>query len=66
MLHMTIFSSLISVEEIFRMSQRVNAIEYQPVEIYSALGVFFLLISLPINGLALYLKHKYNRNFSER
>jgi len=66
MLHMTIFASLISVEEIFRISQRVNAIEYQPIEIYTALGLFFLLISLPMNGFSIYLKYRYIRNFSER
>lgn len=66
MLHMTIFASLISVEEVFRISQRVNSIEYKPIEIYTALGVFFLLVSLPVNGVALYLKHKFNRDLSER
>ena len=66
MLHMSLFASLISVEEIFRVTQRVISIEYKPVEIYTALGIFFLLISLPLNGIALYFKHKYNRNLSER
>lgn len=66
MLHMTLFASLISVEEIFRIAQRINSIEYKPVEIYTALGIFFLLVSLPINGIALYLKKKFNRDFSER
>lgn len=65
-LHMSLFASLISVGEIFRVSQRVIALEYKPVEIYTALGVFFLIISLPINGLALYLKKKYTRDLSER
>jgi len=66
MLHMSLFASLISVEEIFRVTQRVISIEYKPVEIYTALGIFFLLISLPLNGIALYFKHKYGRNLSER
>ena len=66
MLHMTLFASLISVEEIFRVSQRVISIEYKPVEIYTALGIFFLIASLPLNGIALYFKNKYNRNLSER
>lgn len=65
MLHMTLFASLISVEEIFRVSQRVISIEYKPVEIYTALGIFFLLISLPINGLALYFKKRI-RNIDEK
>ena len=66
MLHATLFASLISVEEIFRVSQRINATIYKPVEIYTALGVFFLLVCLPINGLAAYLKHRYTRDMSER
>lgn len=66
MLHATLFASLISVEEIFRVAQRINATIYKPVEIYTALGCFFLLVCLPINGLAAFLKHKYTRNMSER
>lgn len=66
MLHLTLFASLISVDEIFRMAQRVNAIVYQPVQVYTALGVFFLLVCLPLNGLALYLKHRFSRNISEK
>jgi ABC-type amino acid transport system permease subunit len=66
MLQLTLFGSLISVNEIFRVSQQINALIYQPVEIYTALGIFFLIVCLPINGIALYLKYKYARNISER
>ena len=66
MLHLTLFASLISVDEIFRMAQRVNAIVYRPVEVYSALGLFFLAVCLPLNGLALYLKQRFSRNLSEK
>ncbi|HRK98133.1 MAG: ABC transporter permease subunit [Alphaproteobacteria bacterium] len=66
MLHITLFSSLISVEEIFRVAQRINAQIYRPVEIYTALGVFFLAVCLPINGLALWLKSRFTRNLSEQ
>jgi len=66
MLHTTLFASLISVEEIFRISQRINSQIFRPVEIYTALGIFFLAVSLPVNGLALFLKRKYGRNLSER
>lgn len=65
MLHTTLFASLISVEEIFRVAQRINAQIYRPVEIYTALGVFFLIVCLPVNGFAYWLKHKYTRNISE-
>jgi His/Glu/Gln/Arg/opine family amino acid ABC transporter permease subunit len=57
MLQATLFASLISVEEIFRVAQRVNAQIYRPVEIYTALGIFFLMICL---------KMKYTRDLSER
>ena len=66
MLHTTLFASLISVEEIFRVAQRINASIYKPVEIYTALGFFFLAVSLPINGFALWLKGSMTRDISER
>jgi ABC-type amino acid transport system permease subunit len=66
MLHLTLFASLISVDEIFRLAQRINSQIYRPVEIYSALGIFFLFVSLPVNGLALFLKRKYIRDISEK
>lgn len=66
MLHLTLFASLISVEEIFRVSQRINSMAYKPVEIYTALGLFFLMISLPINGFAFYLRKKFILDFSEK
>ena len=66
MLHATLFASLISVEEIFRVSQRINSTIYRPVEIYTALACFFLMVCLPINLLAAYLKKRYTRDLSER
>jgi len=66
MLHTTLFASLISVEELFRVAQRINAQIYRPVEIYTALGLFFLAISLPINGFAFWLKARFTRNISEQ
>ena len=66
MLHATLFASLISVEEIFRVAQRINSTIYRPVEIYTALAVFFLAVCLPINLLAAYLKKRTTRDLSER
>lgn len=66
MLHMTLFASLISVEEIFRVAQRINAQIYRPVEIYTALGVFFLAVCVPVNVIAIMLKNKFTRDTSER
>ncbi len=66
MLQLTLFASLISVGEIFRVAQRINSLIYSPVEIYSALAIFFLAICLPLNGLALYLKKRFTRNLSDK
>jgi His/Glu/Gln/Arg/opine family amino acid ABC transporter permease subunit len=65
MLHSTLFASLISVEEVFRVSQRINALEYKPIHIYTALAVFFLAICLPVNTLAIWLRIQFTRDISE-
>lgn len=66
MLQATLFASLISVNEIFRVAQQINSVVYKPVEIYTALGVLFLAICLPMNGFALMLRRRFTRDFSER
>lgn len=66
MLQATLFASLISVNEIFRVAQQINSVIYKPVEIYTALGILFLAICLPMNGFALWLRQRYTRDFSER
>jgi His/Glu/Gln/Arg/opine family amino acid ABC transporter permease subunit len=66
MLQATLFASLISVDEIFRVTQRINAQIYQPVQTYSAIAVLFLVICLPLNGLAFCLRRRFTRDFSER
>lgn len=66
MLQATLFASLISVDEIFRVAQRINSVIYKPVEIYTALGILFLLICLPMNGLALWMRKQFTRDYSEQ
>lgn len=66
MMHTTLFASLISVEEIFRVAQRINAQIYRPVEIYTALGLFFLAVSCPVNGFAFWMKKRFTRDMSEQ
>lgn len=66
MMQSTLFASLISVDEIFRICQRVNSEVYRPVEIYTALAIMFLLICMPLNGFAYWLKIKYTRDHSEK
>ena len=65
MLQTTLFASLISVDVIFRIAQRINAQVYKPVEIYTALAVLFLIVCLPLHGLAHWLRVRYTRDFSE-
>jgi len=65
-LQATLFASLISVEEIFRVAQRINATIYKPVEIYTSLAILFILVLAPLNYLAYILKQRYTRNLSER
>lgn len=64
-LQATLFTSLISVNDLFRVSQQINAEIYKPVEIYSALGIFYIVICLIIFGIAYFFKRKFTRNFSE-
>lgn len=66
MLHASMFASLISVDEIFRVAQRINSEVYRPVQIYSALAVFYLAVCLPLHGLAYWLRHRFTRDVSER
>jgi polar amino acid transport system permease protein len=65
-LQATLFASLISVDEIFRIAQRINSQEYRPVEIYTALAALFLAVCLPLHGLAHWLRRRYTRNLSEK
>lgn len=64
--HMTLLCSLISVEEVFRVAQRVNSVVYRPVEIYTALALFCVLVSLPLHLAALTLRARLTRDTSER
>jgi ABC-type amino acid transport system permease subunit len=66
MLQATLFASLISVDEIFRVAQRINSEVYRPVEIYTALAVLFLAVCLPLHGIAYWLRARFTRDLSER
>jgi len=49
MLEYTLFASLISVPELFRVAQSINAMVYDPVSIYSLLVLFFAIILAPLH-----------------
>ena len=59
MLEYTLFASLISVPELFKTAQSINAMIYRPVEIYSLLIIFFLIILVPLHLGINYLQKKY-------
>lgn len=59
MLQATIFASLISVNELFRVAQRINSEAYRPVEIYTGLALFFVIICLPLNLAGAHLRRRF-------
>lgn len=59
LLQISLLASLISVPELFRTAQNINAVVYRPVEVYTLLILFFLIILGPLNLLANRLKHQY-------
>lgn len=65
-LQTSVFASLISVEEIFRASQRINSVVYQPVIIYTSMAFVFLITAGSSIYIANFLRRKFSRDFSER
>jgi polar amino acid transport system permease protein len=51
-LHMTLFASLISVNELFRVVEQINAVEYSAVSVFSVLALFYFVLSFPLLILA--------------
>lgn len=54
-LHLTLFASLISVDELFRVAQRINSQEYNAVTVFSLLAVFYFVLSFPLLLLSRFL-----------
>jgi ABC-type amino acid transport system permease subunit len=63
---MTLFASFISVDEIFRVAQRINSVIYRPIEVFTALAVLCVAVCVPMNMLAQYLGKRFTRDLSER
>ncbi len=59
MLEYTLFASLISVPELFRTAQSINAMAYKPVAIYSLLVLFFFAILAPLHLSIVWIQKKY-------
>lgn len=64
MLEYTLFASLISVQELFRTAQTINAMIYKPVEIYSLLIIFFFIILAPLHLFTSRLQKKYDTKYA--
>ncbi len=64
MLEYTLFASLISVPELFKTAQSINAMIYQPVAIYSLLVLFFLIILAPFHLIIGWIQKKYATNYA--
>lgn len=65
-LQTSLFASLISVEETFRVAQRINSVVYQPVIIYTSMALVFLLTAGAAMSYAKFLRNRFHRDFSER
>ncbi len=66
MLHSTLFASLISVDELFRTIQRINALEYKPIELYTLLAIFFFAICAPLQWVAVQARRRFSQDTSLR
>jgi ABC-type amino acid transport system permease subunit len=65
-LQTSVFASLISVDETFRVAQRINSHVYRPVTIYTAMAILFLIVAGSAMYYARYLRLRFHRDFSER
>jgi ABC-type amino acid transport system permease subunit len=64
MLEYTLFASLISVQELFRVAQTINSMIYRPVAIYSILVVFFFVILAPLHLIIFWIKKSYATHYA--
>lgn len=48
-IHLTMFASLIGVEELFRVTQRLNAEFLKPVELFTAMAGVYAIVCIPLH-----------------
>lgn len=60
-IHMTMFASLIGVEELFRVTLRINSEYLQPVKIFTVMAGVYASICLPLYFLARLLDRRINK-----
>lgn len=59
--HMTMFTSLIGVEELFRVAQRLNAQYLRPVQIYTVMAAVYAILCLPLYVAMASLRRRLDR-----
>lgn len=57
--HMTMFASLIGVEELFRVTQRLNAKMLRPIELYTVMAIVYAILCLPLHLIAIALASRF-------
>lgn len=57
-IHLTMFASLIGVEELFRVTLRLNAQYLKPVELFSSMALFYIVLCGPLYMLAMLTRQK--------
>lgn len=62
-IHATMFASLIGVDELFRVTQRLNAEYLKPVELYSFMALGYLIICLPLYFIGRYISKIFSNSF---
>lgn len=60
-IHMTMFASLIGVEELFRVSQRINAHVLRPVEVFTVMALVYAGLCLPLYAVAAAVQKRASR-----
>lgn len=60
--HITMFSSLIGVEELFRATLRLNAELLKPVELFSIMALLYAMLCVPLYALAIYFKRRLSES----
>lgn len=63
MLHNSIFASLINVQDILWQTKLINSQVHRPIEVFTILALFFLVISIPVILFGNYLKDKYTNHY---
>lgn len=59
--HITMFMSLIGVEELFRVSQRLSSQLSKPIEVYTAMAITYAILCAPLYVFGLFFRRRINK-----